>query len=656
MIQETSNLTQLLDPHGYNFFKGGVIMSQSSRKLSRRKFIAAGSAAIAAPIVMNMTGKVVQAKAAENTVGTSAEKKGFFINDDCICCERCMNVCPQKAISFDGDIYVIDNQKCIQCRTCIGVCNMDAIIDPSAKPPVHEPHPIIRRDCDFLVLGGGTSGLIAAAIAAEVSGKKVILLEKAKKPGGSGMYAGGVRLWSTKWQLDAGVPDQMDDYIRSAMNVTCWELNPLLVANSFRSIPAFFDWFCTWGKAEEIFKMSESRLSKARKSIEVINKDGMKMTPFIKRLIDRCTSKGVEILTEYTATEFIMGDRGEISGVKAKDPGGTTIFNCKYCLVSTGNVINCGPLMERCCPDYAQALVRRVGHRLPSNTGDGVVMAEKAGIPIDYESIAVTYIGILQDPFAGFSTSGEARGDALFININGKRFVNETFADGAYSDFTWIIRRQPKNTFYLVMDSKVLTAEPLPRVTVNTSGNKGGRNVESGVPDPNANESTANTSVQGMSGMGREKISPEDLKKIASMSGRHVVIADTIEELEDKLGIDRKTLVATVKRYNELCAKGHDDDYFKPAKYMLPVEKGPFYALNYFLAMDGAVGGLAINENMQVMGHDGPVKGLYAAGDTTGCRYINRAGERIEIVNDMTWAVASGFLAGQNIGKQLKAV
>jgi fumarate reductase flavoprotein subunit len=606
--------------------------------LTRRNFMAVSSAAIAAPIVMNMAGKVTEA--------SSAEKRGFFINDDCICCERCMNVCPNKAISFDGDIYVIDNQKCVQCRTCMGVCNLGAIIDPSAQPPVHKPHGIISRNCDLLVLGGGTSGLIAAAIAAELSGKKVIVLEKAKKPGGSGLYAGGVKLWSTKWQLDAGIPDQMDDYIRSAMNATRWELNPQLVANSFRSLPAFFDWFCTWGKAEELFTLGESRFSKGKKSINIINKDGMKMTPVIKRLIDRCTKLGVEILTEYAATEFIMGDRGEISGVKAKDPGGTTIFNCKYCLVSTGNVINCGPLMQRCCPDYAQALVRRVGHRLPSNTGDGVVMAEKAGIPIDYNSVCITYIGVLQDPFAGFSTSGEARGDALFVNLNGKRFVNETFADGNYYDFTWITRRQPKNTFYLVMDSKILTAEPLSPVTINTSGNKGGRNVESGVPDPNEKVSTTKTPERGKS--------PEDLKKIASMSGRHVVIADTIEELADELGIDHKTLVSTVKRYNELCAKGHDDDYYKPAKYMLPVEKGPFYALNYFLAMDGADGGLAINENMQVIGHNGPVEGLYAAGDTTGSRFTNHDGERTEIVNDNTWAVASGFLAGQNIGKQLK--
>ena len=62
------------------------------------------------------------------------------------------------------------------------------------------------------------------------------------------------------------------------------------------------------------------------------------------------------------------------------------------------------------------------------------------------------------------------------------------------------------------------------------------------------------------------------------------------------------------------------------------------------------------NENMQVMGGSVPIKGLYAAGDTTGSRYINRGGEKIEIINDMTWAIASGYLAGENIGKLLNSV
>ena len=38
-------------------------------------------------------------------------------------------------------------------------------------------------DCDLVVLGAGGSGLVAAVKAAELSGKKVVVLEKAKKAG-----------------------------------------------------------------------------------------------------------------------------------------------------------------------------------------------------------------------------------------------------------------------------------------------------------------------------------------------------------------------------------------------------------------------------------------------------------------------------------------
>jgi hypothetical protein len=154
----------------------------------------------------------------------------------------------------------------------------------------------------------------------------------------------------------------------------------------------------------------------------------------------------------------------------------------------------------------------------------------------------------------------------------------------------------------------------------------------------------------------REKPDLKELQRIAALPGRHVVIADSIEELADKTGVDRNTFVATVKRYNELCAKGHDEDFYKSKTYMLPIEKGPFYAFSAFLGNDGVVGGLNINENMQVMGHDGPVGGLYASGDMAGSHFSNRGGERTEFLPDMSWAVASGWVAGEHIGKQLKTV
>jgi len=90
--------------------------------LSRRKFIIAGSAAIAAPFVLKMAASVPQAIGAEK-----AEKKvTYYINKNCIGCHYCFYSCPQSAIAWGDDKYEIDQKKCIQCGTCESVCNISA--------------------------------------------------------------------------------------------------------------------------------------------------------------------------------------------------------------------------------------------------------------------------------------------------------------------------------------------------------------------------------------------------------------------------------------------------------------------------------------------------------------------------------------------------
>ena len=191
----------------------------------------------------------------------------YLVNDNCVLCPplRCQMACSNDAIWFDGEKFAIDNNKCTQCGKCMEVCMVSAIVDTDAPPTVHKPHDIIRRDCDVLVLGGGTAGLIAAAIAADMSGKRSLSWRRPKNRAAP-VFMRHSDSFLPKWQRDAGVPDQMDDYIRSAMNITRWELNPQLVANSFRAIPGFFDWFCTWGKPEEIFSLDDSPFSKKRKA------------------------------------------------------------------------------------------------------------------------------------------------------------------------------------------------------------------------------------------------------------------------------------------------------------------------------------------------------------------------------------------------------
>jgi ferredoxin len=90
-----------------------------SLDLSRRKFIIAGSAAIAAPFILNAIGLVPDAKGAEKQLT-------YTIESTCVGCHYCFYECPAGAISWGDDKYEIDQKKCIHCGTCAKVCNISA--------------------------------------------------------------------------------------------------------------------------------------------------------------------------------------------------------------------------------------------------------------------------------------------------------------------------------------------------------------------------------------------------------------------------------------------------------------------------------------------------------------------------------------------------
>ena len=57
---------------------------------------------------------------------------------------------------------------------------------------------------------------------------------------------------------------------------------------------------------------------------------------------------------------------------------------------------------------------------------------------------------------------------------------------------------------------------------------------------------------------------------------------------------------------------------------------------------------MPVNARLQAMAVDGGViENLYVAGDFASGRFINQGGVKVQIINDLAWAFASGFLAGE---------
>lgn len=96
-------------------------------------------------------------------------------------------------------------------------------------------------------------------------------------------------------------------------------------------------------------------------------------------------------------------------------------------------------------------------------------------------------------------------------------------------------------------------------------------------------------------------------------------VAEPLEEMAKGLGIPEDIIVATVKRYNELCAAGVDEDYGKEKHHMTPVDTAPFYGVRTCAWHLTTLNGCRINTDMQVIREDGTsIEGLYVSGDCTG--------------------------------------
>ncbi len=55
------------------------------------------------------------------------ERSGYFINNKCIGCKSCLEVCPQSCIDFSDIPAVINESNCLHCGNCYTACLNEAV-------------------------------------------------------------------------------------------------------------------------------------------------------------------------------------------------------------------------------------------------------------------------------------------------------------------------------------------------------------------------------------------------------------------------------------------------------------------------------------------------------------------------------------------------
>jgi succinate dehydrogenase/fumarate reductase flavoprotein subunit len=625
-------------------------MTEKKSDLTRRRFMAVSSAAIATPIIMNMTGKVPEAKGSEKESKKGAEKGYNFID---------------------------------------------------------------KKSCDLVVLGGGGSGLTAAVRAAQLTGKKVIVLEKDSAPGGGARGARTVRTFGSKWQAKRNLPNPIVEYTRSMMDQVYWALDPQTVHNSLMGTGRFFDWMMELKPGIEDDFTAE-KYKQAELPCEPVGpqKSGFGNT-MVTILKDKAKSSGVEILTGHPVVDVEVKN-GKIIAAIAKSDKGYVRIACKACVMATGSWASNKELIKKYAPEFYAVLPfmegtagsgggkgggmpqggsqgsppggggmpgaqggdqsaqgsgppggqgegmpqdggqggppggvgalggSTIGHMSPMYTGDGIPLAEKAGAFIDYNNMCFRLLGPSAMTFGQVIGGMRISPFAITVNLDGRRFCAEPVLhvglyDGGHIQ---VLQRQAK-TFDIFNDDM----------------------VEATLAFNQAVKAGRAEAIQFAAQYGPPVTFPEtleavqkDLKQSLSASSSNIFTANTLEELADKIGVNKAAFLETVKKYNEACETGLDYEVGKQKEHLKPFEKGPYYAIEEGLSTDGAFGGVRVDPEMRVYKEDyrTVVEGLYATGDFATGKHISLGGRRRQVLNDLSWAFSSGFLAGTNVAEYLK--
>ena len=425
---------------------------------------------------------------------------------------------------------------------------------------------------DVVIVGAGGAGL-AAAVEAHDLGAKVIVVEKMAFPGGNTTRAaGGLNAAATPLQQAKGIYDTPEIMFFDTMKGGHWKNNPELVRVLANHAKDSVDWLLALGG--DFHDVGTHRPT-----------GGNLVGPEVVRtLYTAAENRKVDIRVNTKAEEILKNAKGAATGIKVKGPEGEYVINAKAVVIAAGGFGANNEMVAH----YVPRLKGFSTTNQPGATGDGMIMAEKAGAKLIDMTEIQTHPTVV--PGNGEMITEAVRGNgAILVNHEGKRFYNELETRDNVS--AAILKQTDKNAF-LFFDS--------------------------------------------------------DMQKSLKATNNYIkqsytVTGNSLDEIAAKMKVPAAALKQTMTEYAAAVA-AKNDKQFGRADLPRPLNKAPFYAIIVTPAVHHCMGGIKIDTKTQVYGQNGQIiPGLFAAGEVTGGVHGgNRLGG-----NAQADIVTFGHIAGQ---------
>lgn len=486
---------------------------------------------------------------------------------------------------------------------------------------------------DVVVVGGGNAGFCAAHAARE-AGARVLLLEKtpADQSGGNSYYTAGAfrfphngldDLRSLLHQPDPRLPDTtVPAYPESAFaddmhRITGGRCDPVLTRVLVGRAADTVRWLA--GKGVRWRLLYERQAYRSGDSWVFFGGLAAGVVGGGKGLIAQHTAAaaaaGVRVRYEAAVTALDRAPDGTVTGVRYRDGAGAEHSVPADAVVLAAGGFEADPARrERYLgAGWSRALVRGT----PANTGEVLDAALRAGAAPygDWASCHSVAWDAGAPPDGGDRrlTNQRTRQSypiGIVVNTAGRRFVDEgaDFRNYTYARYGREILRQPGSLAFQLFDAKT---RPLLRTE------------------------------------------EYDSRPISEQ------VADTLEELAGKLGIDPAGLAATVAGFNAAIVDKPFDPAVKDGRaalvdppksnWALALDTPPYYGYPVACGITFTFGGLHVDGNARVLDPAGaPIPGLYAAGEMVGGLFSgNYPGG-----SGLTAGAVFGRLAGAHAGSR----